>query len=147
MKREYPARPIVGVGGVVVDRGRILLIRRGRAPMKGQWSIPGGMVELGERLPTAARRELWEETGLKIRPIAVLEVFDRIVRENDKVRYHYVIVDYACRRMGGKLRPASDVLEARWARKQDLPRYRLSRKAAEVIRRGFDFFEKRRRVG
>ncbi len=144
MKREYPARPIVGVGGVVVDRGRVLLIRRGREPMKGEWSIPGGVVELGESLGAAVRRELREETGLEIQPVAVLEVFDRIVRRKGRVRYHYVIVDYACRKRGGRLRPASDVREARWVRPQDLPRYRLSPKALRVIEEGRAFFHKAR---
>jgi 8-oxo-dGTP diphosphatase len=114
--------------------------------MKGRWSIPGGMVELGESLPAAARRELREETGLDIRTVGVLEVFDRIVRQNRRVRYHYVVVDYACRKVRGRIRPASDVLEARWVRRQDLPRYRLSSKALEVIRRGLEFFEKSGRL-
>jgi ADP-ribose pyrophosphatase YjhB (NUDIX family) len=140
MKREYPNQPIVGVGGVVVHRNRVLLIRRGRQPLKGEWSIPGGMLELGERLEAAARRELKEETGLDVESLEVLAVFDRIMRKGSRVRYHYVIVDYACRLKGGRLEPATDVLEARWVRRRDLARYHLTEKATEVVLRAFQFF-------
>jgi 8-oxo-dGTP diphosphatase len=141
MKREFPEHPIVGVGAVVVDRGRVLLVRRGREPLKGQWSIPGGMVELGEDLPRAIRRELFEETGLRVKPITVLEVFDRILLKRGRVRFHYVIVDFACRKTGGRLEPSSDVLDACWARRQELGRFRLNKKAKEVIESGFRFFK------
>ena len=139
MKREYPEHPIVGVGGVVVHRRRVLLIRRGREPLKGQWSIPGGMLELGEKLPAAAQRELKEETGLDVEPLEVLGVFDRIVRKGSRVRYHYVIVDYACRLKGGRLAPASDVLEARWVRRVDLQKYHLSEQATAAVLKAFGF--------
>ncbi len=141
MKREYPNQPIVGVGGVVVHRNRVLLIRRGGEPLKGEWSIPGGMLELGEKLREGARRELKEETGLDVEPLAVLAVFDRIMRKRSRVRYHYVIVDYACRLKGGRLKPASDVVEARWVRRPDLPRYHLTDKATDVVLRAFQFFK------
>ncbi len=144
MNREYPDRPLVGVGGVVVHRNRVLLIQRGGEPLKGEWSIPGGMLELGEPLEAAARRELKEETGLEVEPLEVLKVFDRIMREGARVRYHYVIVDYACRLKGGRLAPASDVLEARWVRRQDLPQYHLSKKATAVVLQAFQYFSKRR---
>ncbi len=143
MKREYPDRPIVGVGGVVIKGDRVLLVRRGGEPLKGEWSIPGGTLELGEELAAAARRELKEETGLEVEPLEVLGVFDRIIRDGRKIRYHYVIVDYACRLKGGKLAPASDVLDARWVRRKDLARYRLTRIATSVIRRGFRLFNKK----
>ncbi len=144
-KREFPVHPIVGVGAVVVDRGRVLLVRRGHEPLKGEWSIPGGMVELGEDLLRAVRREIKEETGLRIKPLAVLEVFDRIVRKRRRVRFHYVVVDYVCRRTGGRLRPSSDVLDACWVRHQDLGRFRLRRKAREVVESAFRYFERPRR--
>ncbi len=144
MKREYPTRPIVGVGGVVVHRQRVLLIRRGREPLKGQWSIPGGMVELGEELAAAARRELKEETGLDVDPLAVIAVLDRIQRVRRRVKYHYVIVDYACRLRRGRLRPASDVIDARWVRREELPRYHLTPLALSVILRSLQFFRRRK---
>ncbi len=144
MKREYPDRPIVGVGGVVIKGERVLLVRRGGEPLKGEWSIPGGTLELGEELAAAARRELKEETGLEVEPLEVLGVFDRIIRDGKKIRYHYVIVDYACRLKGGKLAPASDVLDARWVRRADLPQYHLTEKATEVILKAFNFFRKQK---
>jgi ADP-ribose pyrophosphatase YjhB (NUDIX family) len=144
MNREYPDRPLIGVGGVVVHRNRVLLIRRGGEPLKGEWSIPGGMLELGETLEAAARRELKEETGLDVEPLEVLKVFDRILREGARVRYHYVIVDYVCRLKGGRLAPASDVLEARWVRRRDLGQYHLTEKATSVVLQAFQYFSKRR---
>lgn len=147
MKREFPDHPLVGVGGVVFFRQRVLLIRRGAEPLKGQWSLPGGLLELGEDLEDGVRRELEEETGLEVEPLAMLTVFDRIMRggpDGQRVRYHYVIVDYVCRRKRGRLAPASDVLDARWVRREDLPLYHLTDKATSVIRQAFEFFEKRK---
>lgn len=146
LKREFPDHPLVGVGGVVIHRGRVLLIRRGGEPLKGEWSIPGGLVELGEGLEEAARRELKEETGLDVKPLEVLEVFDRIFRERGRVRYHFVIVDFACRLKSGRLRPGSDVLEARWVRREELPLYGLTRKARSVINNAFAYVESKRIV-
>lgn len=142
VKREYPEHPIVGVGGVVIHRSRVLLIRRGGEPLKGEWSIPGGLLELGEELAQGVRRELKEETGLDVEPLEILAAFDRIFREGSRVRYHYVIVDYACRLKRGRLKPASDVLDARWVRREDLPEYHLSEKATSVILQGFQFFNR-----
>ena len=145
MKREFPDHPMVGVGGVVIHRGRVLLIRRGGEPLKGEWSLPGGLVELGEDLAEAARRELKEETGLDVEPLEILTVFDRIFREGRRVRYHFVIVDFACRLKGGRLAPASDVLDARWVRREDLRDYHLTEKATSVAVQAFEFFGKLRR--
>jgi len=126
----------------VIHRSRVLLIRRGGEPLKGEWSIPGGLLELGEELAQGVRRELKEETGLDVEPLEILAAFDRIFREGSRVRYHYVIVDYACRLKRGRLKPASDVLDARWVRREDLPEYHLSEKATSVILQGFQFFNR-----
>jgi ADP-ribose pyrophosphatase YjhB (NUDIX family) len=144
MKREYPKHPLVGVGGVVIDRQRVLLIRRGSEPLKGEWSIPGGLLELGEELAEGVRRELKEETGLEVEPLETLLAFDRIVREGRRVKYHYVIVDYLCRRRRGRLRPASDVVDARWVRRADLAQYHLSPLATSVVMQAFDMMKRRR---
>lgn len=141
--REYPDHPFVGVGGVVIQQGKVLLVRRASPPLAGEWSIPGGILELGETLPQAARRELLEETGLQVEPGEVLEVFERIERQDGRVRYHYVVVDYLCRFLGGELAASSDVSDARWVLAEDLPQYRLTAKAAEVIRKAFQMHENR----
>jgi 8-oxo-dGTP diphosphatase len=147
MKREYPEHPLVGVGGVVIAGNRVLLIRRGREPLKGKWSIPGGMVELGESLAEGARREIWEETGLHVEPLEVISVFDRIQKNGSRVQFHYVIVDYLCRRTGGRLKAGSDVLDARWVKRDDLPNYHLTRKAASLIAAAFRSAEKTGKPG
>lgn len=144
MVREYPKNPLVGVGGVVIHRDRVLLIRRGSEPLKGEWSIPGGMLELGEPLEDGVRRELEEETGLAVDPLECILVFDRIMREGQRVKYHYVIVDYLCRRKRGRLRSASDVVDARWVRREDMPQYHLTDMATAVILRAFELMKKRR---
>jgi 8-oxo-dGTP diphosphatase len=144
MGREYPKQPLVGVGGVVIDRDRVLLIRRGSEPLKGEWSLPGGLLELGEELAAGVRRELLEETGLEVEPLRIILPFDRIVREGVRVKYHYVIVDYLCRRKRGRLRPASDVVDARWVRRKDLPQYHLTDLATAVILQAFGMLKRRR---
>src|SRR5208337_2321443 len=144
MKREYPDRPIVGVGGVVIHRQRALLIRRGCEPLKGEWSIPGGMLELGEDLAEGVRRELKEETGLDVKPLEIVAAFDRITREGKRVKYHYVIVDYVCRLKRGRLKPASDVVDARWVRREVMPQYHLTEMATKVILKSFEFFERKK---
>jgi len=122
---------------VVIDRDRVLLIRRAAEPLKGEWSLPGGLLELGEDLTAGVRREVREETGLEVAPIAEIKTFDRIEREGPRVKYHYVVVDYLCRRIRGRLRPDSDVLDARWVRRQDLARYHLTDMATSVIQQAF----------
>jgi len=129
--------PVVGVGGVVVHDGRVVLIRRGKEPLYGRWVVPGGTVELGETLEEALVREMHEETGLRVEPVEVLTVFDRIEREGDRVVYHYVIVDYLCRWRAGEVQASSDALEAAWAAPDELFRYDLPPKALEVVREGF----------
>jgi 8-oxo-dGTP diphosphatase len=130
-------RPVVGVGAVVVHEGRVALIRRGKEPLKGRWVVPGGTVEWGEALEDAVVRELQEETGLIVRPRALLTVFDRIDRGPDGVRYHYVILDYLCELVAGELSAGSDAAEAAWVAPQDLARYDLPQKALEVVTDGF----------
>jgi 8-oxo-dGTP diphosphatase len=129
-----PAAPVVGVGGVVVRDGRVLLARRGKEPLYGRWTVPGGTVELGETLEEAVVREMEEETGLRVEPVEVLTVFDRIEREGERVTYHYVIVDYRCRWRSGEPRAASDALDVAWASAEELPGYDLPPKALEVVR-------------
>ena len=119
MQREYPEAPLVGVGAVVVDRGRVLLVRRGREPLKGQWSLPGGMLELGEALTAGVVREIHEETGLRVEPVELIELLDRIHRDGDRIRYHYVIADYLCRVAGGELKAASDADAVRWVERAE----------------------------
>lgn len=111
--------PLVGVGAVVVDGDRVLLVRRAQEPMKGRWTIPGGLLELGETLHAAVVREAMEETGLLVEPVEVVELLDRIHREDDRVRYHYVIADYLCRVTGGALQAASDAAAARWVERAE----------------------------
>ncbi len=131
-----PTAPSVGVGAVVVDAGRVLLIKRGKAPLYGRWVVPGGTVELGESLEQALVREVQEETGLRVRPRAFLTAFDRIVRNDGEVHHHIVILDYLCERMSGDLAAASDALEACFVAPPDLERYELPPKALEVVLEG-----------
>jgi mutator protein MutT len=126
--------PVVGVGGVVVREGRALLVRRGKEPLYGRWTVPGGTVELGETLEEAVVREMEEETGLRVEPVELLTVFDRIEREGERVAYHYVIVDYLCRWLAGEARAGSDALEVAWVSEQELGARDVPTKAQEVVR-------------
>ena len=138
MKRDYPDRPIVGVGAVIMDGGRVLLIKRGSPPLLGEWSLPGGVVELGETLRDAAEREAREETGLIVKAGAVIEVLDRIIPGREGApQYHYVLIDFLCTVHGGELRAGGDAADVRWARENELAEYKLEQPAVEVIRKGF----------
>lgn len=123
IQREFPEAPIVGIGAVVVDRAKVLLVQRGHEPSKGKWSLPGGVLELGESLTDGVVREVREETGLEVEVVELIEVVDRVVRqpasEGVGIRYHYVIVDYLCRVAGGKLQAASDADQVRWVERTD----------------------------
>ena len=143
---------MVGVGGVIIDQGRALLIRRGSEPLLGEWSIPGGTLELGETLEEGVARELLEETGLTVRVIELIEVFDRIYLEstagaNGKKgpRFHYVIVDYLCERVAGEAAPGSDVTDVAFASEEELGKYKLTETATRILRKAFAMERQRRR--
>jgi 8-oxo-dGTP diphosphatase len=137
--REYPERPLVGVGGVVIAGGRTLLIKRGSAPLEGQWSIPGGMLELGESIAEGVRRELAEETGIEVRVLDLIEVFERVIPgEAGRTRYHFVILDYLCEMVSGEAKAASDVTDVAWAREDELEGFQLTAIATRVIKRAFE---------
>jgi mutator protein MutT len=119
MTREYPNAPRVAVGAVIVDEGRVLLVRRGTEPMMGHWSLPGGMLELGESLSAGVIREVSEETGLTVEPAELVELLDRIHRDGERVKYHYVIADYLCSVVGGELKAASDADAVRWVERAE----------------------------
>jgi 8-oxo-dGTP diphosphatase len=136
MQREYPDRPIVGVGTIIIDKGRVLLARRGNPPRAGQWSLPGGVVELGETLRAAAERESLEETGLIVEAGEVVEILDRIIPGNNgAVQFHYVLVDFLCACRGGELRAGGDAAEVAWASEEELASYNLEPIALEVIQK------------
>jgi 8-oxo-dGTP diphosphatase len=138
-RREYPNQPIVGVGGVIISQGRALLIKRGGPPLEGQWSIPGGLLEIGETLMEGVRRELREETGIEVRPLELIEVFERIELDgNGKARYHYVVLDYFCEAVSGEAHAGSDVTDAAWARADELAQYSLPSTATRVILKAFE---------
>jgi 8-oxo-dGTP diphosphatase len=143
--REYPERPIVGVGGVIIEDGRALLIRRGSEPLRGEWSIPGGTLELGESIQEGVARELCEETGLDVRVLELIEVFDRIFGDETakpsepgrRPRFHFVIVDYLCERIGGEARAGSDVTDVAFVSEDELAQYHLTETATRVLRKAF----------
>jgi len=136
--REYPSRPIVGIGGVVIHEGRVLLVRRARPPLQGQWSIPGGGLEVGETFADGIRREVREETGLEVRVLERAGVFERILRDAaDCVQYHYVLIDHLCEVAGGNLRAGGDADDVAWASEEELGHYSLTDTALRVIRKSF----------
>jgi 8-oxo-dGTP diphosphatase len=155
MAREYPDRPVVGVGGVVIHNDRALLIRRGSEPLRGQWSIPGGTLELGETLQQGVARELLEETGLEVKVLDLIEVFDRIfsnpgngssAAQEKGPRFHFVIADYLCERLSGEARAASDVTDVAYAAENELPDYHLTETAIRVLRAAFAMDRQRRGI-
>jgi ADP-ribose pyrophosphatase YjhB (NUDIX family) len=140
MPRAYPAAPIVGVGAVIVtDAGEIVIVQRGQPPLAGRWSLPGGVVEVGESLRAAVAREVREETGLEVEVGLLVEVVERIFRDAaDRVEYHYVLTDYVCRPRGGVMCAASDALDARAVPPSSLGDYALAADTLRVIRRGLE---------
>jgi ADP-ribose pyrophosphatase YjhB (NUDIX family) len=136
--RRYPKRPLVGVGALIFNRGRILMAQRGKQPLQGWWSLPGGAVETGESLDHAVRREVLEETGLAIEPIRVFEIFERIMRDaRGATEYHYVLIDYLCRVKGGRLQAGDDVCRVAWMRPGELKGLQITEGTLGVIERAF----------
>jgi 8-oxo-dGTP diphosphatase len=142
MKREYPEAPLVGIGAIIIENERVLLVKRGHAPLLGEWSIPGGVLEIGEMLRDAAIREAREETGLVVEPGDLLGVFDRVIRENGRVHYHYVLIDFLCRRISGDACCGTDADEVRWFTREEAAQLKLAPDTAEVIRKGFSLSAK-----
>jgi 8-oxo-dGTP diphosphatase len=146
VRREYPEAPIVGVGAVVIDGTKVLLVRRGQEPLKGEWSLPGGALELGETLQQGVVREVLEETGVIVAPGGVIEILDRIILDDasgqdevsGRVRYHYVLIDFVCHVTGGAMCPATDAEEVRWVERDQLQNgYRLAPVTVAVIEKAF----------
>jgi 8-oxo-dGTP diphosphatase len=136
--RRYPARPFIGVGALIFDGAKILLVERGKEPLKGYWSLPGGILETGEKLEDAIRREVMEETGLEVEPLSMFEIFERIMEDDSgRIEYHYVLIDYLCRPAGGRLLAASDASRAAWVTEQNLGEYRLTEGTLAVVVRAF----------
>ncbi len=138
MKREFPEFPLVGVGSIIIEDDRVVLVKRAHPPIQGQWSIPGGVLEVGELVREAAIREAREETGLIVEPGELLGVYDRVLRNPEKrVQYHYVLIDFQCRLVGGTLLAASDAAEARWFTREELPALKVAEDTLDVIQKGF----------
>jgi 8-oxo-dGTP diphosphatase len=148
MKREFPELPLVGVGAVIVEKDdsgkkRVLLVKRAHPPLQAQWSIPGGVLEVGEFVREAAIREAREETGLIVDPGELLGVYDRVLRnEEQRVQYHYVLIDFLCCPVGGELSAASDAADVRWFTWEELPTLNLAEDTQDVISKGFGKFER-----
>jgi 8-oxo-dGTP diphosphatase len=138
MRREFPEFPLVGVGAIIIEDDRVLLVKRAHPPLQAQWSIPGGVLEVGEMVREAALREAREETGLIVEPGELLGVYDRILYNAEKrVQYHYVLIDFLCRRVGGELLAADDAAEVRWFTREELPQLDLAEDTQDVICKGF----------
>jgi 8-oxo-dGTP diphosphatase len=138
MQREFPETPLVGVGAIIIENGRVVLVKRAHPPLQAEWSIPGGVLEVGELVREAAIREAREETGLTVEPGELLGVYDRVLRDADKrVQYHYVLIDFLCRPVAGDLTAASDAAEVKWFSPEELPALKLAEDTLDVIRKGF----------
>jgi ADP-ribose pyrophosphatase YjhB (NUDIX family) len=139
IRREYPTAPLIGVGAVIVDEDCVVLVRRGKPPALGEWSIPGGLVWLGETLKEAVAREAHEETGIEVRVDALVELLERIFPdEHGRIRYHYVLADFSCRVVGGELKAGSDAMDAKWVRREDLVSFDLAPVTMKVVLKALD---------
>ena len=139
MNREYPDSPLVGVGAIIIDEGRVLLVKRGHPPLAGEWSIPGGVLGLGETLREAAVREAREETCLTVETAELLGVYDRVLRDNDgRTQYHFVLIDFLCRRVAGDAEASDDADEVRWFTAAEIADLGLAEDTVQVIREGFE---------
>lgn len=138
MTHQFPTAPVVGVGGVVVQNDKVLIVKRAHEPRKGEWSLPGGRVQLGESLVEAARREIKEETGLDVDVGPLVELFDRVHHLDDRVQYHFVIADYLCTPRGGTLAAADDAEDVAWIGVDELASYGVSARAVAVINKAFE---------
>src|SRR5271170_2799037 len=140
MQREFPETPLVGIGAIIIENARVVLVKRAHPPLQAEWSIPGGVLEIGELLREAAIREAREETGLIVDPGELLGVYDRIIflrNPEQRVQYHYVLIDFLCRRVAGDLAAASDAAEVGWFTREELPELKLAEDTLDVIRKGF----------
>src|SRR6267154_6149794 len=152
--REYPERPIVGVGGVLIENGKALLIRRGSEPLLGQWSIPGGTLELGETLLEGVAREMLEETAVTVRILDLIEVFERInpylspdLRGKDvRPRFHFVVVDYLCERISGEAKAGGDATDLAYVAEEELANYQLTETATRILDKAFAMYRARRKI-
>lgn len=139
MSREYPEHPIVGVAAVVLWDGQVLLVQRGREPAKGLWGLPGGMLELGETVAEGVRREVWEECGVEIEVGPLVGVFEPMQRDDaGRLRYHYVVLDYLARYVGGELQAADDADDARWVSPAELEGLPMLVETREMIKRALE---------
>ncbi|MEM2263547.1 MAG: NUDIX hydrolase [Candidatus Bathyarchaeia archaeon] len=143
VRRFYPNQPVVGVGAIIICDGKILLEKRKGEPGRGKWSVPGGLVELGERTEDAVIREVKEETGLDVADPELIDVVDNIVRdENGEIKWHFVIIDYFVRLKGGELRAADDAAELRWVPLAEAEKYDLTRTLRVFLQRNMPRLEK-----
>jgi mutator protein MutT len=139
MNRRYPEQPLTGVGAIIFRGAEVLLVKRGQAPSRGEWSVPGGLVELGENLDQSIRREVMEEVGLEVKVIDLVAALDRIIYDEDgRIEYHYILLDFLCEALGGNPVAATDADECRFVAIEDLSRYAVTRGTEQVIRRAFE---------
>jgi 8-oxo-dGTP diphosphatase len=138
MQREFPEVPLIGVGAIIIEKDRVVLVKRAHPPLQAEWSIPGGVLEVGELVREAAVREAREETALTVEPVELLGVYDRILRNAEqRVQYHYVLIDFLCRRVAGELAASSDAADVQWFTREELARVKLAVDTVDVITKGF----------
>jgi len=136
LKKEYPKQPIVGVGAIIIHDGKMLIVKRGSDPGKGKWSVPGGLVELGETVKEAVEREVLEECNLKVEASHLIDIVDNIIRDkNGRIKYHFIILDFFAKLRGGKLKPNSEIIEAKWVPIDEVEKYDLTNTFREFMKR------------